>query len=91
VADGQLHAHRATDAVPEDVGPFEAQVIQQRADVAGQRGGGDGPADISHATVALLLDADHRWVAARAGIGDAKLRSMVSMPPCSRTRGVPPP
>ena len=71
-------ATAAAHAVPDHVGPLDAEVIEQRRRRRSPGGRGDLPVDVGGAAVALQLDADHPVPARPAsGSAPAKLRSMV--------------
>jgi len=53
-----LHGHARPEAVSDQVGPDQAEVVEERGDVTGQQLVPQRPADIAGVPVALQLDGD---------------------------------
>lgn len=68
VTDGQLHGDGAAEAVAEDVGPRQTEMIEQRGQVVGEELIAQRPAGIRGSAVPRQLDGDDRRCAASRSV-----------------------
>jgi hypothetical protein len=83
-------ANLPAERVAHDVGPLEAEVVEQPGDVVGHELGTQRPVDVGGPAVTLQVDGDDAPAAASSGSIGANI-APAPIPPCSRISGSPEP